>query len=269
MLTDETPLASAHDGPSLLDADAIESPSSFALALKELATSTALFELWLLLRQKLWKKQRMLKEVIWLQRLQLRLLSKTSIIDIKVGGWSLGPAGTFLLTEVLGTKRNLKVLEFGLGESTKLIGTYGDVKEHLVLEHNIDWVNQWKNTRENTPNDSPEIIVTPMLSDSRGSKYDLQHLEIGDDFNFYLIDGPFGAKRNSRNNIVDIIKGWDEHKDFIIFIDDIHRIGELQTFIKVKRKLKEKGISFRSKKFFDRKAIGVICSEGNWAITSF
>ena len=195
--------------------------------------------------------------------------NKTSIIDIKVGGWSLGPAGTFLLTEVLKTKRNLKVLEFGLGESTKLIGTCGNVKDHLVLEHSIDWANQWKNTLENTPGVSPEIIVTPMLRDRRGSKYGVEHLEFGDDFNFYLVDGPFGAKRNSRNDIVDIIKRWDEHKDFIIFIDDIHRIGELQTFIKVKRKLTEKGIAFRSKKMFDRKAIGVICSEGNWAITSF
>lgn len=195
-------------------------------------------------------------------------------LPLNIGRWAGNYAFFYILNRILTEYKPLKIIEFGLGESSKMISSYVkneliDTK-HLVIEQNQDWLNHFK-TRftlaENTEvrihpqktikQEGSEINVYTNLDQYYKNKYDL-----------YVIDGPIGSESNSRIDILEFVKNADSSDQFIIILDDCHRPGEYQTLVEIGNTLTNKGIEYASNTFRGNKIVGVIATEKYKWITS-
>lgn len=158
----------------------------------------------------------------------------------------------FVLTKILMTSKPKKIVEFGLGESSKLISAFiknelTDTLHHIV-EHDSEWVSFFK--INNTLSDNTSIIDTKLIVQNNQSfthySYDNLAEKIGSDYDLYIVDGPFGSNENSRLDIISIAERFTSTNDFIIMIDDHHRLGEKQTATKLISMLEKKGIEIYS-----------------------
>jgi len=209
----------------------------------------------------------MLDELYWRSRLNMHLQSKQQLkgLYLRLGNWAMGPASICMIIDALSYVKNPRVLEFGLGESTRVISRFSP-ERHLVIEHDASWAERFKSSY--VDKSIPEISIFPSLTNEGSSSYDFGPSPIDFNYNIFVIDGPFGSQKNSRSNILDIINGWSVDQRFVIILDDVHRPGELQTFINIKALLEAKEIGFKSKKISDLKKVGLICSEHYWPLIS-
>ncbi len=58
----------------------------------------------------------------------------------------------------------------------------------------------------------------------------------------YIIDGPYGSDRYSRYDIVSLVEKFTVDDEFLLLIDDSHRIGELDTIKDIQILLNNKNI---------------------------
>ena len=238
--------------------------------IKEFIIRSWLFRFYLFLVRHFTTRKRAIDELLWTMKLHQRIKSSasTSNLILTSGGWAVGPSGLCMVFDAIKLVSEPKVLEFGLGESTKLISRLNTHK-HTIIEHNLEWIELWTQSLIQ-PLDSKktEIRNFPIVASPKLSQYNLSPDDLALDYNIFIVDGPFGSKGFSRRNILDIIPAWKPDKEFVIIMDDIHRIGELQTYVAIKKRLSKKKISFTSKIFSDQKQVGIICSAHFWSLIS-
>ena len=215
-------------------------------------------------------KRRVLNELYWMGQLDRRFKSRSELegLDLRVGNWAMGPAGMSILLDTLNLVKNPKVLELGLGESTKLLLQIPGLESHLVIDHYESWVRYWTAQQKMRGKPLPKIEMYPMQRSKRHSQYDFGTNRIGKEFNIFVVDGPFGAANLSRRNILDIANDWTVDQEFVVIIDDVHRVGELQTYASLKVQLDAKGIRYKSRKIQDLQEVGVLCSLHYWQLLS-
>lgn len=228
------------------------------------------FRLWVKLLRFLTFRRRMLNELYWMGHLDRRFKSRKELegLDLRMGNWAMGPAGMSILLDALNHVKKPKVLDLGLGESTKLLLEIQGLESHLVIDHDESWVQHWTAQQKMKGKPLPKIELYPMHLSKRHSQYDLRASRIGKDFNIFVVDGPFGAPNLSRRNILDIANEWTADQEFVVIIDDVQRVGELQTYSSLKAQLDVKGIRYKSRKIRDLKEVGVICSMHHWQLLS-
>ena len=238
--------------------------------IKKLILRSSLFRLWLSFKRSLSYQNRVLRELYWMAHLDWRFKSRNELegLDLRMGNWALGPAGMSILLDALNQVKHPKVLELGLGESTKILLEIRKLEKHVVIDHDKSWVEYWTSQQEQRGKSIPIVEVYPMLLSKNHSQYDFGATSIGNEFNIFLVDGPFGAPNESRRNILDIANDWKVDQEFVVIIDDVHRVGELQTYAALKAKLDTKGISYKSRKISDLKEVGVVCSMHHWQLLS-
>ena len=191
----------------------------------------------------------------WLKRLSL-----------SPGRWSASYSLLFLIVRILTDYRPGKILELGLGESSKLISTFLQnslhESEHHIIEHDDAWIENFNKRFQLTDQskvmkaqlgkrlvEGEEVISYVGLDPESLSHYD-----------FFLIDAPYGSPRYSRHEICDIIKFFPKDKSFIIILDDVDREGEQDTADVMEEILKSKDISFFSEVYKGEKSHLVIAS---------
>lgn len=238
--------------------------------IKRLVLRSGFFRIWRALRRSFSFRKRMLEELFWMSHFDRRLKSRKRLegVDLRLGNWALGPAGMSILLDTLTQVRNPRVLELGLGESSKIVAQTLESDNHLVIDHDESWVKHWTTQQEQRGAPVPKIEVFPMRFSKKRSQYDFGEKRIGEGFNVFLVDGPFGSRNESRRNILDIADEWTTNQEFVVIIDDVHRVGELQTYAALKEKLRSKGIGFKSRKITDLKEVGVVCSMHYWQLLS-
>jgi hypothetical protein len=101
-----------------------------------------------------------------------------------------------------------RIIEFGLGESSKLISSFvlnelTDTQHHII-EHDPEWISFFS---ENFTLSKNSKIIQRDLVIKNGNElphysYDNLLEKIVIDYDLYIIDGPFGSKENSRNDII-------------------------------------------------------------------
>ena len=155
----------------------------------------------------------------------------------------------FLLYKVLEELEPQTILEFGLGQSSKITSQYinnfcNDGKLDIV-EHNKEWIEYFKlNTNKNVKIHQRDIIKS-VLNGEPSDKYDdLSEIIQTKKYDLIIIDGPYGYNRKyPRTNILDIIpKNLSEH--FAIILDDYERDGERNTANLIFEKLNKNNINY-------------------------
>lgn len=155
-------------------------------------------------------------------------------ISFAPGGWAMDNAALYTLFRILNDVKPKNILEFGLGQSSKMVHQYaefsGNVKA-LTIEHDKDWINFFcsgipKDMKMNIKQLEKEVVK---FNDFETLSYkdisEITRLEI---YDLVIVDGPFGSDHYSRSQSIEIVKN-NLSKRFCIFFDDSEREGEKET----------------------------------------
>lgn len=168
---------------------------------------------------------------------------------ISPGRWAVGYNFLYMLYRVLNDSMPRKILELGLGQSTKLTMQYAQKfnVSHLVVEHDEIW-ERWFLDTVKFQHDITKIMTLPLVEkEMLGEKYfeykgfqeEMSSLRGVD---VVLIDGPFGGGRFSRRDVLATIPEI-LNNDFIILLDDCGRMGEKNLVVDIQKKIKNSGIT--------------------------
>lgn len=157
----------------------------------------------------------------------------------------------FILFKILDTLRINNILEFGLGQSSKVTTQYAKYKNPdstlSIVEHNQEWIDYFK--KELILSEKTKIyqknLINCELNGVESDKYEpLDNIVENKKFDLIIIDGPIGQdKTYPRTNVLDIIP---EHlaESFVIILDDAERTGEKNTANLILKKLDDNNINY-------------------------
>jgi len=195
-------------------------------------------------------------------------------IGLNVGRWAGGYSFFYILNRILNDVKPTKVIEFGLGESSKFISTYiqNELREtkHIVIEHDNIWVENF-NSRFILSQNSNIILKKLIKQNIKGftvTTYDSFFNEVDNDIQLYIIDGPLGSDRYSRYDIIKLLEKRKNFDDFIIIFDDVDRRGEQDTVVDIYNFLDSNKVNFFTEVYKGEKWQRVIVSEKyKWLIS--
>ena len=189
------------------------------------------------------------------------------------GRGAIGYPVMYIMYRILNEIRPTSILEMGMGQSTKLIGSYVSYTEgnskHYVVEHDPEWIDFF--TNHFTLPKSTEIVkcdITDVNVEIDGkitnitSYVGLKEQIQGKKFDFIFIDGPYGYRSPdySRVDILDVLPQCLDEQ-FVIIMDDCDRNGESNTCKMISLVLQEKGIKHHMGKYSGEKDAIIITSE--------
>lgn len=185
------------------------------------------------------------------------------------GRWAVGYPYLYVMYRVLNEARPKRILELGLGQSTRMIAQYAaafDDVEHIVVEHDQEWIDFFSRDfqlsersrivrleREMVPYKEAEAVRV-----FQGFREVFQ----GERFDFISIDAPLGAdmKQYARIDVLGLMPNCLA-EDFVIMVDDTERSGETNTLMEMETCLKEAQIAYRRGRYSGKKDCIVICAE--------
>lgn len=188
-------------------------------------------------------------------------------LGISPGRWAGNYSFFYVLARILLDFNPKKIIEFGLGESSKMISSYvvneSTNTTHLILEQSEDWIEKF-DLRYSLSTNS-KIIHLPMM-DKRVNQFSTRGYEgietkITESFDLYVIDGPYGSEHFSRYDICLLAEKFHPDDEFIIILDDFNRQGEKDTVGDLLMKLNKKGIKTYTGIYSGRRTQIVIVTE--------
>lgn len=153
------------------------------------------------------------------------------------GRWAVGYPYLYAMYRVLSEARPKRVLELGLGQSTRMIAQYAaafDDVEHIVVEQDPAWVEFFCGgfmLSDRTRIITLEYETVPYKEASAVRVYkDFADALAGRTFDFICIDAPQGGDmpQYARIDVLRLLPGCVSD-DYVIMIDDCNRSGELAT----------------------------------------
>lgn len=194
-----------------------------------------------------------IKEVIWGQIFEMTIKDSQWLSDksFSPGRWAMGFESLYVLYRIIDESKPRKILELGLGQSTKMINQYVNNMAypvtHKVIEHDEKWFGFYR--KNNSLNNTDIILLDLSEEGSNGDKLvkykGFEAALRNDKYDLIVIDGPYGGSKNklSRVDILDILPSCLE-KSFIIIFDDANRIGEKESIKLILKKLDEQKIEY-------------------------
>lgn len=169
-------------------------------------------------------------------------------LSLSPGRWAADYSLLYLMVRILSDYKPKKILELGLGQSSKLISSFldNDLKdaEHLIVEHDENWSRVFE-TRFSLSKNSTILNLPLVQKTVKGNEvysYDQIEEQIQSAFDLYLVDGPFGSANLSRYDICKLATHLTKENEFIIIMDDYNREGEKETVSELLELLKSKEI---------------------------
>jgi len=195
------------------------------------------------------------------------------------GYWACDYACLYTLFRVLNDMRPKSILEFGLGQSSKLIhqyaNYYNDVKA-ITCEHDSEWINFLKKNQKDYKIDILQMELEEVIYKNKPTltyKDYINKLKInmvggeGGKFDFIFVDGPYGSDNYSRSQIIHLIKN-NIQNSFCIIMDDYNRKGEKETMQEVIDILNTEKKEISHRVFFGEKEHFLLCSKDNNFLTT-
>ena len=217
-------------------------------------------------------------EAVWAQIFNNTISESLWLKDktFSPGRWAVGYPYLYVMYRVLNETRPKRILELGLGQSTRMIAQYAaafqDV-EHIVVENDKSWIRFFS---ENLPL-SPRTQVLELDLEMR-SYNGIQNIRVYKDFaqtltnqkfDTILIDGPVGGDMHSfaRIDILDIVPDC-LNNSFIIMIDDCNRIPENSMSLELEKRIAKADIRYKRSRISGEKEFILLVSADMGFITS-
>ncbi|CAM3645967.1 hypothetical protein FLGE108171_08010 [Flavobacterium gelidilacus] len=208
-------------------------------------------------------------ELLWASVFHDSIRGKKSLeeLPLNIGRWAGSYALFYVLNRILNDYQPKRILEFGLGESSKFVSTYLDNylldSEHLILEQDANWATIFENKFKVSSRTSLKVL--PLLKkkykEFEYNGYENIEHTINSNFDLYIIDGPFGSPNYSRFDIYNLAEKLTNQDDFIIIMDDYHRIGERQTTDELLSMFEAKNIKIYLAVYKGLKSVMIIATE--------
>lgn len=193
--------------------------------------------------------------------------------SLNPGRWAAGYPLLYILYRVYNDIKPTSILEFGLGETSKLGYQYHHAfpqSSFTIIEQDEEWLRFFSNTVHNV---NPNTVLLPIEQKKVGQfetkvYRGLTEKLLGKKFDLIIVDGPWGSQHYSRYQIIDVVENDLLAKDFVILFDDYDRPGEKETVSKLREVLKARNISFKEGLYWGMKGSILICSEKYKFLTS-
>ena len=193
--------------------------------------------------------------------------------NLSAGGWASDYGLMYTLFRILNDTHPHRILEFGLGQSSKLIHQYANYYDDtyaVTYEHDDKWIDFFKNglfDQYKINIHTTELEETVYKGENTLSyKNNCKEL-IGQKFDLIVIDAPFGSPRYSRSQILNIIPDCLSDS-FCIIMDDYNRTGEQETINELKEILAQHCIKTFQTVYRASKNHCLICSENLHFLTT-
>ena len=217
-------------------------------------------------------------EAVWAEIFNNTIAGKTWLKDVSFspGRWAVGYPYLYVMYRVLNEMRPKRILELGLGQSTRMIAQYAaafDDVEHIVVEHDPEWIQFFCNSFQLPANSKIvplELEMVPYKEAEAVRVYKgFQEKFSRQEFDCISIDAPIGwdMQQYSRIDILSLIPN-SLKKDFVILIDDCNRVKEQRTVSEMEKRFQEVGIQFQKGKYSGKKDVVVFSSETLVFLTS-
>lgn len=209
------------------------------------------------------------EELVWASVYHDSIRGKKEIenLPLNIGRWAGNYSFFYILNRILSDYQPQRILEFGLGESSKFVSTYLDNyllhAEHLIIEQDSNWKLIFENNFKLSPRSNIKVLplIKKKFNEFEYNGYEDIEKSINSKFDLYIIDGPFGSKNYSRFDIFTIAEKLTEKDHFIIIIDDYNRSGEQETTWELLKMLESKKIKIHYADYKGVKSVRVLGTE--------
>lgn len=214
---------------------------------------------------------RSISEAVWAQIFNNTITDSTWLNNksFSPGRWAMGYPELYVIYRILNEARPKRILELGLGQSTRLIGQYAlefeDV-EHTIVEHDQEWIAFFQNSFQLSSRSKflqLDLEMKPYkdVAAVRVFKEFKEALK-GQRFDFICIDAPLGSDMNqySRIDVLEILPDCLADS-FIIVLDDYERSGETHTMHEIEEKLSAIKIPYAKGRYNGKKDLCLLASE--------
>lgn len=171
--------------------------------------------------------------------------------SISPGDTAVDYAFFYTLYRVLSSIKPNNIIEFGLGQSSKMVHQYASYfdKHAITVEHDKEWVDFFLQDREGEYKVNIEMLDLETI-EYKGEKSitykNCKEVFKGQKFDLMIVDGPYGnihGLKYSRPQIIELVQG-NITEDFVIIVDDFGREGEKNTVNEVFDYFRQNGIDF-------------------------
>ena len=192
------------------------------------------------------------------------------------GRWAVGYSYLYAMYRVLNETRPKRILELGLGQSTRMLAQYAahypEVK-HVVVEHDPDWISFFKQSY-----DVPRQTQIVRLDRKMTSYKEAANVRVfdkfketfaGQAFDFISIDAPLSGDMTQYGRI-DVLGLLPDclSKDFVIMMDDVQRAADARTAMEIQNKLKSSRIPFAAGVYGGTSTCILICAQHKSFLTT-
>lgn len=157
-------------------------------------------------------------------------------------GGSADPAFMSILIRALTENKFRSVLEFGAGQTTRLLSAWSVETGGTVftVDHDLEWVAQ---SRRLTTSATHHVIHAPLRTGPQGDWYDLAAFKMqfpDAKADLIIVDGPVGTRRMSRAGFIEEFPNVSGSQ-YVILWDDLNRFGDFESFAAFVDGLQKKG----------------------------
>lgn len=192
--------------------------------------------------------------------------------SISPGVWAADYGLLYTIYRVLNGMKPQSVLEFGLGQSSKLIHQYSNYYKvpAITCEHDEQWVNFFNEGKDGDYNITIKKVELEKVKYKGFETLSIRNQETlfgSQKFDFILVDAPFESEHFSRSQILSLVK-HNLASRFCIIIDDSERKGEQETITELKNIMKENDIKYCCKEYSSSKRHYLLASPDLHFLTS-
>jgi hypothetical protein len=186
--------------------------------------------------------------------------------SLSPGGYAMDSLSLHDLFCILNDAKPRNILEFGLGQSSKLVHQWAAFSgaNALTIEHDPGWITYFKShVGESYPVNIRQVdLETIDVCGAPTLSYNAQAMHLlGGEYDLIVVDGPFGYNQTqyARPQILEFTRRLAS--DFCIFMHDSERKTEQNTLALLCQKLEEQGTNFVRRDNGDFVRHTVLCSE--------
>ena len=188
------------------------------------------------------------------------------------GKWAVDYGFLYTLYRVLDNVRPHNIIEFGLGQSSRMIHQYSSKcnAKAITIEHDPKWVEFF--SREVADKYRVNVKMAELQEVEYKNEKTLSYKNIpeivgNEKFDLVVVDGPFGTEHFSRSQVIEIAKN-NLQDEFCIIIDDYERPGEQETGQEIMKIMTKNGIAFSQNVYSAEKQHLIICSSNLGFLTT-
>lgn len=192
------------------------------------------------------------------------------------GRWAVDYPALYVMYRILNETKPQKLLEIGLGQSTRMIGQYAAAfpqARHTLVEHDASWIDFFQRDfplSANTKVLRLDLEMKPFRHAAAvRSFHGFDAALAGKRFDFIFVDAPLGSdmREFARVDVLFLLPACLE-SNFVIMIHDAERAGETATVNAVQSCLREHGIAYVFGRYRGMKDTVVLCSESRRFVAS-